>query len=423
MSQTTRQIEKKRILLIAFHFPPCSVSSGIQRTLSLTKYLNKYGWEPIVLTVKPSAYEQMNSSQLSSIPQHITIKRSLALDTTKYLSIRGRYWSRLAIPDRWNSWWLSAVPTGMSIIKKHKIKVIWSTYPIATAHNIAATLARLSGLPWIADFRDPMVELVSRTNEIYPKDPAIRKARLAVESKAARFAARLTFCTDSARQIVAERYNLSKNRLLVIPNGYDEDSFLEATRHSFTEQKKSHRKVLLHSGTIYLGTDRDPTPLLKAIKALLDQEIIHAKNFELRLRNSSAENHLSKTIITLGIQSIVTLLPPIPYREALQEMLHVDGLLVLQGFTSNPAIPAKLYEYLRAQRPIIGLVDPEGETAKTLNQLGVRSCNIVDIESIKELLTLWLNGNAKDLETNIENIKKYSRENLTAHLARALDQL
>lgn len=415
----------KKVLVIAYHYPPCAVSSGIQRTLSFTKHLSKYGWQPVVLTVNPKAYERSNPSQLKSIPPSVVVKRSLALDAARHLSLGGRYWSRLTIPDRWTSWWWSAVPTGLRLIKQHRIDAIWSTYPIATAHNIGATLARLSGLPWVADFRDPMVEYVERTKETYPKDPALRNARLAVEAKAAQRAARLVFCTDAARRIVAERYpDVAADRLAVITNGYDEEAFLEAEQQCLAGSTDRERKVLLHSGTIYPGTDRDPTPLLHAIKGLAERGVIDAKRFELRLRNPSAEDYLKNAIDATGIQSMVSILPPIPYRDALAEMLQMDGLLVLQGFTSNPAVPAKLYEYLRAQRPILGLVDPDGETAATLHTVGITTRNITDVAGITELLLQWLNGDkSHSLQAAAAATNRYSRDKLTAQLAQLLNNI
>jgi hypothetical protein len=56
----------------------------------------------------------------------------------------------------------------------------------------------------------------------------------------------------------------------------------------------------------------------------------------------------------------------VDYTTALREMLQVDGLLLFQGYTSNPAIPAKLYEYFRSGRPILALVDEAGDTAALL---------------------------------------------------------
>jgi len=148
----------KRVLMIAYHFPPLHGSSGMQRTLRFARYLPDHGWEPIILAPSPRAYEQIDSGQLADIPQQVRIHRAFALDTARHLKVMGRYPRVLALPDRWVSWWLGAVPAGWYLIKKYKPDVIWSTYPIATAHLIGLTLQRLTGIPWMADFRDPMVQ-------------------------------------------------------------------------------------------------------------------------------------------------------------------------------------------------------------------------------------------------------------------------
>src|SRR5690606_24322412 len=49
-----------RVLMIAFHYPPCGTSSGLQRTLAFTRYLNRYGWMPAVVTASPRAYEALS---------------------------------------------------------------------------------------------------------------------------------------------------------------------------------------------------------------------------------------------------------------------------------------------------------------------------------------------------------------------------
>ena len=67
---------KNRALLIAFHFPPQSESSGIQRTLSFAKHLDGFGWTPMVVSAAPMAYERKNSSQLASVPAELVVRRS-----------------------------------------------------------------------------------------------------------------------------------------------------------------------------------------------------------------------------------------------------------------------------------------------------------------------------------------------------------
>ena len=127
---------RKRILIVAFHFPPVRVSSGIQRTLKFCTYLREYGWDPLVLTISPSAYDVTNPDQLKEIPNDVVVERAFGLDTSRHLAIGGKYLHRMAQPDRWISWWPGAVWTGMRMIKRYKPDAIMSTFPIATAHRI-----------------------------------------------------------------------------------------------------------------------------------------------------------------------------------------------------------------------------------------------------------------------------------------------
>lgn len=414
----------RTVLLIAFHYPPCATSSGLQRTLSFSIHLRDHGWRPMVLTVKPAAHERSSDQQLHDIPKDVIVKRTIALDIARHLSLRGRYWSRLALPDRWRTWSVTAIPAALKLIRQHNVDVIWSTYPIATAHKIGAAVAQASGVPWVADFRDPMVEIDPHTQDAYPSDPGLRGTRLRIEEQATQLAARLVFCTPSARDIVQHRYpSLAPDRLVVIPNGYEERVFSEVERE-FTPADNATRKLLLHSGIVYPGADRDPTALFRAIRSLADAGEITPTNFELRLRGPSNEEYFRSLAQTERAAEFVNIAAPLAYREALMEMFGADGLLVLQGSTSNPAVPAKLYEYLRAGRPILPLVHSAGETARTLRALGIeRMASLTDPSQIADLLRNWLRrSGACALNTaSKEKVAAFSRERLSAQLAETLD--
>ena len=158
----------KRVLMVAYHFPPLTGSSGIQRTLRFVQHLPSFNWQPLVLTASPRAYERTSDDLNRDIPPGTVVRRAFALDTARHLSISGRYVGAMARPDRWVSWRFDAVRRGLQMIREYKPDAIWSTYPIATAHLIGAELQRRSGLPWIADFRDPMAQ------DGYPVDPITR---------------------------------------------------------------------------------------------------------------------------------------------------------------------------------------------------------------------------------------------------------
>ena len=75
--------KNKRVLIVAYHFPPVKVSSGIQRTLKFCTYLREYGWDPLVLTIAPSAYEMTSYDQLQEIPNDVIVERAFGLDTSR----------------------------------------------------------------------------------------------------------------------------------------------------------------------------------------------------------------------------------------------------------------------------------------------------------------------------------------------------
>jgi hypothetical protein len=193
----------KKVLMVAYHFPPLAGSSGIQRTLRFAQQLPEFGWEPIVLTAHPRAYERTSDDLLDEVPARLTVKRAFALDTARQLAIGGRYLGWLARPDRWMTWRFAAVGAGLSLVREHAPHAIWSTYPIATAHVIGRALARKTQLPWIADFRDPMAQ------DGYPADPATWKSFKDIEREAIADARLATFTTPGAAREYRRRYPAS----------------------------------------------------------------------------------------------------------------------------------------------------------------------------------------------------------------------
>jgi glycosyltransferase involved in cell wall biosynthesis len=357
----------KKALLVAFHFPPVKVSSGLERTLALARHLPNHGWEPLVLTASPLAYPAVSDERVGQIPEHTIVKRSFALDASRHLAFRGRYPRVFSLPDRWQTWVLSAIPTGLAMIRRHRPQVIWSTYPITSAHWIGYALHRITGIPWVADFRDPMVEENVKTGELVPYWPALRQARLAVERRAASHASAMSFCTEGARQICVERYpGIDVEKWHVIPNGFDESAFAAAEKLTASPLASEDAVVLLHSGTIYPTPDRDPSHFFRALRRVLDQRLPGARPVKVVLRASGVELLYIELLSSLRLTEHVRFSPALAYEAALREMMDADGLIIFQGYTSNPAIPAKLYEYFRARRPILALADQDGETAKLI---------------------------------------------------------
>jgi len=411
----------KRLLMIAFHFPPLAGSSGIQRTISFARHLPRFGWEPLVLTAHPRAYERVSDDQLGDVPSDVVVERAFALDSARHLAILGRYPAFAARPDRWITWWLGAVPKGLAMIRKYRPDALWSTYPIATAHKIGHTLHRLSGLPWIADFRDPMAQ------DGYPADPKIWQSFREIEEHVLRSASFSVFVTPGAARTYRERYpDVPGTHLAVMENGYDEENFAELERSGVEwGPLLPGTFTLIHSGIVY-PSERDPTQLFEALRLMLDEGHLKPGELRLRLRAPAHEALLTNLIDKFRLAEVVELCPPIPYRRALQEMMRADGLLVLQASNCNDQIPAKVYEYLRCRRPIIALTDSAGDTANLMRKAGIQ--NIARLDSAQEIaleLRRFLDQVKRGDATRPSDafVRVASRLQRTRELASLLEQL
>jgi len=411
--------------MVSYHYPPFNGSSGVQRTLAFSKYLPSYGWEPIILTVKPKAYVMVGDELLRDIPDNIIVERTMALDTTRHLALKGRYFQWMALPDQWVSWIFWAIPAGLRLIRKWRPKILWSTYPIATAHCVGYVLHRITGIPWVADFRDPMTEIDPITKKRAPGNPAIWHTRCAIEQFTVKRCTHAVFTTPGARTLYAKRYSkIPKDRWRVISNGYDEACFVDVEGRSQDSSCPTDQAVLLHSGVLYPGPDRDPSSFFAALSSLKRKGKISPKTLRIIFRASGFHQHYKELIRKYNIEDLVFLESAIPYRDALAEMLTVSGLLLFQGRPSNPAIPAKFYEYLRAKRPIFAMIHPDGDTAKALQEMGIGTMVPLDSEELiakglLEFLSLVAMGKAATLES--KEIRLYSREARTKDLAKLFD--
>ena len=135
--------------------------------------------------------------------------------------------------------------------------------------------------------------------------------------------------------------------------------------------------VLLHSGIVY-PSERDPTRLFTALSQLKAQDADTFGRLRVRFRAAVHDEMLRTMAREAGVESAIEICPAVGYREALAEMMAADGLLILQAANCNAQIPAKLYEYLRAGRPILALTDPAGDTAATCRSAGLDAIAALD---------------------------------------------
>ena len=418
MNSAPQSRSQNSLLLVAFHFPPQSGSSGLLRSLKFSRYLPEFGWLPLVLSASPRAYESTDSRNEPKPQTALPVLRAFALDTKRHLGFRGAYLDWMALPDRWVSWLLGAVPSGLWAIRKYRLDAIFSTFPISTAILIGFLLHRLTGKPWIVDLRDSMTE------DSYPKDPTERRVRLWIERNAIRRASRIIFTAESTMSMYLDRYpGLSRGRCVVIPNGYDEADFVSLTEHPPVPVSNDQPVRLLHTGLVY-PEERDPRPFFHALARLKQEGSISPATLRIVFRAAGSEDLFQEIVNGLGIDDLIEFHPHVPYSQSLQECADAHGLLIFQAANCDHQIPAKAYEYLRLRKPLFALTSHSGDTAALLRDAGGSSIvDIADQNAIYQALPPFLQAvrTASHPLPNPEKVRLYARRNQAQKLADCLN--
>jgi len=409
----------KKLLFIAYHFPPVQASTGVIRILSFAKYLKQLGWESVIMTVNKNAYEHIRCENFELIPDGLHAVRSKAFDAKRHFSLFGHYPSLFSIPDRWQTWIPFGVIDTVRRVRSWKPRLIMSTYPISSAHWIAYFVHKITGINWVADIRDPLYR------EDLSEGSIINRWLLILERKIFKNASRIIVTTNALANIYKDRYPLyNSDNIIKLSNGFDPE-LLDAAALSSKCIKKSHKIQILHSGILY-PHGRNPYSILIALSELFNDGLIDKSRVEFCFRAAGNEAVYIDMVAKLGLSETVRFLPVIPYQDALSEIYNADGVLLIQGGVFNKQIPAKLYEYLYYGRPILALVDSEGETHDFLRELGVVDvCQPDDLSQIKKALLNFLHSIEGSVAhvVPMNKILNYSRKALTAKLAMILDSI
>ncbi|MEM7468152.1 MAG: glycosyltransferase [Pseudomonadota bacterium] len=394
------------------------------RTLAFSRDLTELGWQVTVLTSALVGQESQDSKNQQLIPDGVKVIRTYALDSASAFSIRGRYPDLFEWPDRYISWAISATISGYVHIKRHATDIIFSTYPIASAHLAAYWLAKSTRKPWIADFRDPMLM------KDHPDTKLRRRAHKWVEQRTIKQCTKAVVTNDNAKQHYIGKYP-EKNPLdfHVIENGYDEalfDNALDGQHHESLSVSANQIKIL-HSGTMY-PNHRDPRYLFEALKKIAPKLSDTGKSLEVVLRATGYDEYYASLIAQYGLGEHVKLAEPVGYVESLKEMLNSDLLLLIQGESCNDQIPAKLYEYLRSGRPILALTHPDGATARKLK--GIEGAYVVDNDSdasivsrLFEIFNTLENTDGHLVSRNDAQLGRWSRRRGSSELDAILRQI
>jgi len=377
----------KRILIVAYHFPPAASSTGWQRAYYFAKYLPRFGWNPIVLSAALRAYETVDPLLANKAREGgCILKRAFALDAARHFSIFGRYPGWVALPDRWSTWITSGTLTGLMLIRKYAPRAILSTFPIPSSLVIGWALKKITGIPWVVDLRDPILE------HNYPTQTSKRFLYSIIERRVVRMASRVTFNAPSAMTFYVDRFPKLEGKVGVVYNGFDADdiSNLKANIAQNTCNGYKDEIVLTHAGLVYKNI-RNPEPLMKACAYLKQSGEKSIENFRIRFIGSGDDAYFVSLANQHGVADIFEFIGRRPFADTLQQLSEASALLLLQGKGVGYQIPAKIYEYMNFQKPILALTSDDGDAATVLRSVGGASfAQMEDESSIADALPNFL---------------------------------
>lgn len=433
--------KKIPILVISYLFPPRG-GVGVQRIAKFVKYLPENGFKPIVLTVKkPSGSVPEDKALLDEISPDVEIIRTKSFEPYHiYRAVGGRraqddpsfrgelvdkgtkkgffsklyfeFQRRYLIPDPKIGWFKPALKAADEIFKRHSPRLILSTSPEATAHVVALKLHEQYKTPWLADFRDPWVSGYYSLN----RPPNATKKEMNLENRVLSDADAVTVVMQSYIDGFKKSHpDLDLGKFHIIPNGFDEDDYSNLAPRSF------EKFTIAHTGSIY--HQRSPDPLFKAIAEFIEKRPDARDKFSLHLVGRIDTTFL-KTAEELGISDIIQTESFSTHDIALSTQLGADALLIL----SEGMMTAKIYEYLRAKKPVIAIA-PAGELNAQISLWGIgrgftpeKTSEIADF--IGELYDGWLN-NRKPIMPDFKQaiLEKYERSHQVKQLADILHSM
>lgn len=430
----------KKVLIITYYWPP-SGGAGVQRWLKFVKYLQDFGWEPIVYTAENGEMPVIDESLMKDVPENITVlktkiwepynfyKKLLGKKDEKinaaFLNESGKtsklsklaVWIRgnFFIPDARKFWIKPSIKYLNNYLQKNKVDAIISSGPPHSMHLIALGVKRKNKhLKWVVDFRDPW------TNIDFYKDLMLTSF---ADKKHKRLEKDVVKESDAVisigKALNNELYEINnrqqKEKFNVITNGFDEDDL------SKKEITKDSKFSIAHIGT--LVKTRNPETLWKVLQDLVTENNSFKNQLEIKLVGK-LDIDVVNSIKKHKLDSFVNKIDYLPHNLVIEEQQKSKINLLLVNNTPNAKgiLTGKFFEYLAAGSPILAIGPTNGDLAEILNETkaGLIS-DFNDTVTLKNNILQLFNN--QQLQRNENAIKNYSRKKLTQKLASILDEL
>lgn len=343
-----------RLLLIAPFFPPMT-RVGAKRPLMLARHLPAAGWEVVVLTT-PYGYDPEDRTLERLIPEGVVVERRYspprpAVTARPALKPPGQG-GVLANPylspfDRFLSHVPGAVRAAKALVARHRVDAISVCADPFTALFTGALTSRATGVPFVADLRDPWaLQAAKQALRPAPSRWLVHRAERWAFARASQIVVNTEEALAAYRAAYAGR--LAPARFHEVRNAFDLGMFDPPV------PQRPARFTVLHFGQFRLLVPA--APLLEAFARFVGERGLTPADARLAVTGTfRAEDQAHADRLQLG--PFLEVQPDVPYRTSLSVLQGAHVLTFVLDRRMEMTIPAKLYDYLAARRPIAALCD------------------------------------------------------------------
>jgi len=430
----------RTVLIVTYYWPP-SGGSGVQRWLKFSKYLERAGWQVLVLTPENTAFTLRDPSLEKDVPGQIDVLRlpiwepydaffklsrlfgggkpaasdmittgKKSLFQTASGWIRGNFF----IPDPKVFWVKPAVTFLDDLLRTNQISAVITTGPPHSIHLIGLGLKkRRPTLRWVADFRDPWSEW--DLLDTLSMSPLARRRHRNLERKVLTGADKVI---TIAPYHVGRLEELSGRKVELITNGFDEEDFAGIQRARTT------KFTMRHTGIV--DELRDPRPMMEAIRMACADDPELRENIVVEFIGNVNAKFRSDIANDPVLGPVTRFVPGVPHRELLQLYAQTDlQLLILAHSAIAPGnLPGKFFEYLASGSPILAMGPVDGDAGAVLRQTNAGEIfERSDLAGMKASLLRYFSRWKSREAAGARDVSAFTRKRLTDQLISLLESL
>lgn len=354
----------KKVLIIYPHFPPSNLA-GVHRPRLFANHLNEFGWDPVILTVHETYYEEMPDWNLVKLlPKDLRIEKVKAFKITN---------PRL-IGDIGLRAFFQLYMRAKQLIKTEGFNFLYIPIPSFYCALLGRWLYKSTRIPYGVDYIDPWVHQFPGSDKVFSRHWFSTQIAKFLEPIAIKNACLITGVSEGYYKSVLERNRHLKIQAIqgAMPYGgesKDHEMLASLNGQTYLFEKKAYKIQLVYAGAMLPKAYEPLKAIFKTIA--VNKDLFEHTEFHFIGTGSRVDDAESYSIRTLaenyGLwQTVVFEYPKrIPYLDVLLH-LHIASAIFILGSTESHYTPSKTYQGVLSKKPLLAVLHEDSTAVKII---------------------------------------------------------